>query len=83
MGAVYILALLGTSRRMPISYTARVPNRAKHRVQVLRPNKPEAHDEGPRLLPLPDKIEQHNTKIQHYMKLANLALRAAPSKRNQ
>ena len=49
-------------------------------MKVIRPNKPEARDEGPRLLPLPEKVETQDTKLQHYMKLADLALskRVAP-----
>ena len=43
----------------------------KQRVKVIRPNKPEARDEGPRLLPL-DKLEQQNSKLQHYVKLAGV-----------
>ena len=56
--------------------------KSRQRVQVIRPNKPEAHDEGPRLLPLPDKLEHQDTKVQHYMKLADLALqRTHPQKK--
>ena len=58
-----------------------MPGRAKQRVKVVRPNKPEARDEGPRLLPLPDKLEQQDSKLEHYMKLADLALgKRAPAK---
>jgi CO dehydrogenase/acetyl-CoA synthase alpha subunit len=47
----------------------------KRAVKVIRPNKPEARDEGPRLLPLPeDKPEHQNSKLQHYMNLADQAL---------
>ena len=53
----------------------------KQRVKVIRPNKPEARDEGPRLLPL-DKPEQQDSKLQHYIKLADLALaKRAPAKK--
>jgi hypothetical protein len=54
--------------------------RHKRAVKVIRPNKPEARDEGPRLLPLREKVETQDTKLQHYMKLADLALskRVAP-----
>jgi hypothetical protein len=55
----------------------------KQRVQVIRPEEAEAHDEGPRLIPLPEGIGQQNAKLQHYIKLADLALRAAPPKRDQ
>lgn len=60
-----------------------VAQKSRQRVQVIRPNKPEAHDEGPRLLPLPDKVEHQDTKFQHYMKLADLALQTGPAKRKQ
>ncbi len=44
-------------------------------MKVIRPNKPEARDEGPRLLPLPEeKPEQQNSKLQHYINLADVAL---------
>jgi hypothetical protein len=47
----------------------------KRAVTVIRPNRPEARDEGPRLLPLPeDKHEHQNSKLQHYMNLADQAL---------
>jgi CO dehydrogenase/acetyl-CoA synthase alpha subunit len=49
--------------------------RRKRAVKVIRPNKREARDEGPRLLPLPDdKPEHQNSKLQHYMNLADQAL---------
>ena len=49
--------------------------RRKRAVKVIRPNKPEARDEGPRLLPLPDdKPEHQNSKFQHYINLADQAL---------
>ncbi len=51
-----------------------MPPKSKQRVKVVRPHKPEARDEGPRLLPLPDKMEQQDSKLQHYIKLADLAL---------
>lgn len=57
--------------------------KSRQRVQVIRSNKPEAHDEGPRLLPLPDKVEHQDTKFQHYIKLADLALQTGPGKRKQ
>ncbi len=47
--------------------------KTKQRVKVVRPNKPEARDEDPRLISA-DRLEQQNTKLQHYMKLADLAL---------
>lgn len=53
----------------------------KQRVKVIRLSKTEARDEGPRLLPL-DKLEQQDSKLQHYIKLADLALaKRGPAKR--
>jgi hypothetical protein len=47
----------------------------KRAVKVIRPNNPEARDEGPRLLPLPGPPSEHQTsKLQHYMKVADQAL---------
>lgn len=47
----------------------------KRAVKVIRPNKAEARDEGPRLLPLPEQqSEQQGSKLQHYMNLADQAL---------
>jgi hypothetical protein len=50
-------------------------------VKPVRPSKPEARDEDPRLIPLADKEEtlQHAQKLNHYIKLADLAL-AQPTK---
>jgi hypothetical protein len=53
----------------------RVPRRRKL-MKPIPPTKPEARDEGPRLLPLPDEDEkvQNAQKLSHYMRLADLAL---------
>lgn len=49
--------------------------RGKRAVKVIRPNKPEARDEGPRLLPLPAEQPEHqSSKLQHYINLADQAL---------
>jgi hypothetical protein len=49
--------------------------RLKRPVKVIPPNKPEAGAEAPRLLPLSeDKAEHHNTKLQHYLNLGDVAL---------
>ncbi len=51
--------------------------RRERAVKVIRSNKAEARDEGPRLLPLPEeKPENQNSKLQHYMNLADVALGA-------
>jgi hypothetical protein len=47
----------------------------KRAIKVIGPNEPEARDEGPRLLPLSeDRPEHQNSKLQHYMNLADQAL---------
>ncbi len=48
----------------------------KQAVKPIPPTKPEARDEGPRLIPLEDEDEkmQHAEKLRHYMRLADLAL---------
>lgn len=52
-------------------------------VKVIGSNKPEARDEGPRLMPLPDeRPEQQNSKLQHYVNLADVALGTRKKKTN-
>jgi hypothetical protein len=46
----------------------------KSAVKVSPPHAPEARDEGPRLLPL-ERKPQPDSKLQHYMELANIALK--------
>jgi hypothetical protein len=46
----------------------------KFAVKITPPNAPEARDEGPRLLPL-ERKPQPDSKLQHYMELANIALK--------
>ncbi len=41
-------------------------------VKRVSPNKPEARDEGPRLLPLGK--EYHDAKMEYYLRLSNVAL---------
>lgn len=54
--------------------------RPSMRVKVLRPYKEEARDEGPRLIPLgTPRHEMPSEKIEHYMKLADIALKLPPS----
>jgi len=49
------------------------PRRKRRRVRAIPPSKPEARDEGPRLLPL--EVEQRaESRLDHYIKLANVAL---------
>ena len=45
-------------------------------MKPISPEKSEARDEGPRLIPLADEDEkvQHSDKLAHYMKLADKAL---------
>ena len=47
-------------------------------VKIVRPEQPEARDEGPRLIPLKEADADyiHTTKIAHYMKLADIALKS-------
>jgi len=46
-------------------------------VKVIRPNKLEARGQGPWLLNLPeDKPDHQNSKLQHYINLADVALGA-------
>jgi len=51
----------------------------KRVVRLIQPEKPEARDEGPRLLPLEERQKESESRLQHYMDLANLAL--APKKK--
>jgi hypothetical protein len=46
----------------------------KSAVKVIPPHAPEARDEGPRLLPL-ERKQHPDSKLQHYMDLANIALK--------
>ena len=50
----------------------------KHTVKIVRPDEPEARDEGPRLLPLHEREpdDMHSTKLKHYIKLADIALKS-------
>lgn len=49
---------------------------------IIPPEEPAARDEGPRLIPLPDgePNQEHMGKIQHYMNLADVALKLLPKK---
>jgi hypothetical protein len=55
-----------------------VPRKRKRKtktsVKIVPPTKPEARDEGPRLLPL-ERKQQPDSKLQHYMDVANIALK--------
>lgn len=55
----------------------------KRAVKILRPKEKEARDEGPRLIPLkpPNSSTQHPEKLQHYMNLANVALKLPRDKK--
>jgi hypothetical protein len=50
-------------------------------VRVVRPEEPEARDEGPRLIPLPED-PRGESRINHYILLANIALGLTPSDRS-
>jgi len=54
-----------------------VPRRKKQTVKIIRPHEPAARDEGPRLIPFDDEDhnEQHTAKLQHYVNLADIALK--------
>ena len=48
----------------------------KRVVKVIRPERKEARDEGPRLIPLEEKsFDQQGSKLQHYINLADIALK--------
>lgn len=46
-------------------------------IEVFRPTQPEARDEGPRLLPL-DKESTADSRLERYIRLADIALRNRP-----
>jgi hypothetical protein len=46
----------------------------KSAVKIIPPHAPEARDEGPRLHPL-ERKPQPDSKLQHYIELANIALK--------
>jgi len=48
---------------------------------VVRPEQPEARDEGPRLIPLPED-QRGESRVNHYITLANFALGIAPNDRS-
>ncbi len=69
----------GTSCLVPPPALAAMPKKPKQRrtkraPNVIRatPNKPEARDEGPRLIPLGN--EYQDAKTEYYLRLSNLAL---------
>jgi hypothetical protein len=53
------------------------PQKRPRKFRVARPGQLEARDEGPRLIPLPDERpnEEHTAKLQHYINLADIALK--------
>jgi hypothetical protein len=59
----------------------RVRKREKRRFVIIPPTQPAARDEGPRLIPLPvaEQNQEYAGKIQHYINLADVALKI-PSK---
>ncbi len=48
------------------------PGKRASNVKRVSPNKPEARDEGPRLIPLGN--EYRDAKTEYYLRLSNLAL---------
>jgi len=47
-------------------------------IRTARPEQVEARDEGPKLIPLPDENpNEHTGKLQHYINLADIALKTA------
>lgn len=59
--------------------------RVANKVKIARPEQPEARDEGPRLIPLPDADpnREHTGKLQHYINLADIALKTARQDKNR
>jgi hypothetical protein len=55
--------------------------RSRGKVRVVRPEQPEARDEGPRLIPLPED-QRGESRVNHYITLANIALGIAPNDRS-
>lgn len=51
----------------------RKKNAAVRKVKRLPPTAPQARDEGPRLLPLGDRVSEPS-KLDHYLDLADAAL---------
>ena len=58
-----------------------MPRTKKQAVKIVRPEQPESRDEGPRLLPLKEASsdDMHTAKLQHYIKLADIALKSPPA----
>jgi hypothetical protein len=61
---------------MPPKKTSKSPPRAaRRRVKRLPPNAAAARDEGPRLLPLDNGVVKEPSRLEHYLELADAALR--------
>lgn len=80
--AAFPYMVLGILRNLVLRYTPAVPRRKP--VKPIPPSKPQAHDEGARLVPLADEKQkaQDAEKLSHYMRLADLAL-ARPTKEKE
>jgi hypothetical protein len=63
--------------RLPKPHKKRVRRTAAHKVH---PSKPEARDEGPRLIPLDNKQSDKTSRLEYYLRLADAALKPAPDK---
>ena len=59
----------------------RSKRKSRPNVKVVRPEEPEARDEGPRLIPLPED-QRGESRVNHYITLANLALGVPSSNRS-
>jgi len=58
--------------------------REKRGVLIIPPTEPAARDEGPRLIPLSaEQNQEHAGKIQHYMNLADIALKLPAKNRTR
>jgi hypothetical protein len=55
------------------------PAKQKRRVIKVSASDAAARDEGPRLIPLPPKNPEHHPDLQHYLELADAALRSKKS----
>jgi hypothetical protein len=50
-----------------------MPKTVKRAVKIIRPEREEARDEGPRLIPL-DEVKPSDSRLQHCIRLADIAL---------
>jgi len=57
-------------------------SRRKRPVPLVNPEQPEARDEGPRLIPLPED-QRGESRLNHYIALANIALGVPSAERSR